>query len=123
MALPVPLEANFGLSPAELTAGSYVTSRGSLDNLIKKPRKAVISIPVILIGALVFAIVLAWIETLRSLFDDAFPTLTRREDPKWVRFEGTLLRLYYAVFLTAAAGLIIYFLMRLIKMRREELNA
>lgn len=114
------LQPGFGLTAPELTAGSYVTSRASLDNLIKKPKKAIISIPVILVGALVFAIVLAWIEVLRSLFDDAFPTLARQEDPNWVRYEGTILRFFYAVFLTAVCVILIYFALQLVRQRRDD---
>lgn len=114
------LQPGFGLTGAELTAGSYVTSRASLDNLIKKPTKAIISIPVILVGALVFAIVLSWIEVLRSLFDDAFPAAARLEDPKWIRYEGTILRLYYAIFLTGISTIFIYFLMKLIRQKRKS---
>lgn len=116
------------VNSSELTAGSFVTNSstsGSIDtdNRRKKPGsggKARVSIAVILIGALVFAIVLAWIEVMRSVFDDAFPTLSRRNDPNWVRYEGTLLRLGFAVVLTALSIMIIYFALQFVKSRKES---
>lgn len=121
--LPANGLSPLGFTESTLSAGSFVTGsgqRGTLDNLIRLKRKIRVNIAYVLIGAMLFATVLAWIEVLRSSFDDAFPLKARREDPNYVRFEATYLRLYFAVFLTAISIFIIWMLIQFIQHQNQK---
>lgn len=123
-ALLAPTGLNpIGFTDNQLAAGSLVTStanRGTLDHLIRYKRKIRINLAYVLIGALIFATVLSWIEVLRSIFDDAFPLKSRLADPNYVRYEATFLRLYYAVVSTALFIGIIWLIVQFIHHQREN---
>lgn len=95
----------------EVVSGVGVYNSSLSGNLYKyaagKPSKVTINLPVIIIGALIFTIILSWFEFIRITYDEIFPTKDRKLTPIAQRYENIIVRLIYSIFITSLCVLLI----------------
>lgn len=109
----------------EVVGGVGVYNSSLSGNLYKyvsgRPDKVTINLPVIIVGALIFTIILSWFEFLRVTFDEVFPTKDRKLIPKIDRYENIVTRLIYSIFITAFCVLLIFACIIYIRQRKGRL--